>query len=100
MSKRRRALRPTAAVLFGLVFAATGIPPAAIAADRGGPTVRTPEGPVQGFVRNGGDAFLGIPYAAAPVGDLRWQPPKPHAAWTEALNATKFGNTCPQITEL
>jgi para-nitrobenzyl esterase len=31
---------------------------------------------------------------------LRWQPPKPHAAWTQTLNATKFGNTCPQITEL
>ena len=35
-----------------------------------------------------------------PMGDLRWRPPKPHAAWSETFNATKFGNTCPQITEL
>ena len=44
--------------------------------------------------------FLGIPYAAPPVGALRWQPPQPVAAWTQTLNATKFANTCPQITEL
>ena len=90
----------TAAVLFGLLSAATGIAPEAIAADHASPIVRTAEGPVQGFVRNGVDQFLGIPYAAPPIGDLRWQPPKPHVAWTETLNATKFGNTCPQITEL
>ncbi len=62
--------------------------------------MRTTEGPVQGFVRNGMSEFLGIPYAAAPVGDLRWRPPQRHAAWTKTLEATKFGNTCPQITEL
>jgi para-nitrobenzyl esterase len=93
-------LRRMATLLLGLLSAATGFAPAAIAADRAGPIVRTTEGPVQGFVRNGVDEFLGIPYAAAPIGDLRWQPPKPHSSWTVALNATKFGNTCPQITEL
>ena len=64
------------------------------------PTVETAEGPVQGFVRNGVSTFLGIPYAAPPVGEQRWQPPQPAAAWTQTLNATKFANTCPQITEL
>src|SRR3984957_1862437 len=100
MSKQWHGLRPVAAVLFGLLSAATAIVPAAIAADRAGPIVRTAEGTVQGFISNGVGAFLGIPYASPPVGDLRWQPPKPHAAWTTTLNATKFGNTCPQITEL
>jgi para-nitrobenzyl esterase len=100
MSQQRHILRPLAAVLFGLLSAATGIATTATAADSTGPIVRTTEGPVQGSVRNGVDEFLGIPYAAPPVGDLRWQPPKPHTAWTETRNATKFGNTCPQITEL
>ena len=100
MSKRWNEHLRTAAVLFGLLSAATGTAPEAIAADHASPIVRTTEGPVQGFVRNGVDQFLGIPYAAPPIGDLRWQPPKPHAAWTETLSAIRFGNTCPQITEL
>ena len=51
-------------------------------------------------MRNGVSTFLGIPYAAPPVGAQRWQPPQPVAAWTQTLNAAKFANTCPQITEL
>ncbi len=91
---------PTAAALLGLLCSPMGLQSRAIAAEPAGPTVRTAEGPVHGVARNGMSAFLGIPYAAPPVGDLRWQPPKPHAPWTQTLNATKFGNTCPQITEL
>jgi para-nitrobenzyl esterase len=90
----------SAAVLFGSLLATAGTGTAANAAERAGPVVRTAEGPVQGFVNNGVNSFLGIPFAAAPVGALRWQPPQPHAAWSQALEATKFGNTCPQITEL
>jgi para-nitrobenzyl esterase len=70
------------------------------AADRPGPLVQTTEGPVQGFSAYGMNQFLGIPFATAPVGALRWQPPKPHAAWTQPLSATAFGKTCAQITEL
>jgi para-nitrobenzyl esterase len=44
--------------------------------------------------------FLGIPYAAPPVGNLRWQPPQRHARWTQALKATGYGAPCAQITEL
>ena len=40
------------------------------------------------------------PPRGPPTAALRWQPPQPVAAWTQTLNATKFGNTCPQITEL
>ncbi len=101
MAKRgKNALMLTAAVLAGSLLAAAQTAPKAIAAERGGPLVRTAEGPVQGVVTNGMSSFLGIPYAAAPVGALRWQPPQSHAAWTQTLDATKFGNTCPQITEL
>jgi para-nitrobenzyl esterase len=40
--------------------------------------------------------FLGIPYAAPPVGNLRWRPPVPHTPWFEPLDATHFANHCPQ----
>jgi para-nitrobenzyl esterase len=100
MSKQGHGLLSTVAALLGLLYAATGLSPEATAAEPAGPILRTAEGPVEGVVRNDIDEFLGIPYAAAPTGDLRWRPPKPHAAWSETFNATKFGNTCPQITEL
>jgi para-nitrobenzyl esterase len=101
MAKRGKpGLILTAAVLFGSLLATAGTASKSMAAEHGGPLVRTTEGPVQGFVNNGMNSFLGIPFAAAPVGALRWQPPQPRAAWTQTLDATKFGNTCPQITEL
>jgi para-nitrobenzyl esterase len=42
-------------------------------------------------------AFLGIPYAAPPVGDLRWRPPQPPASWPGVRQATKYGPACPQL---
>jgi len=59
-------------------------------------TVQTPAGPVQGRVNGAGAVFLGIPYAAPPVGRLRWQPPQPVARWTQPLPASHLGHPCPQ----
>ncbi len=42
------------------------------------------------------DAYLGIPYAAAPIGPLRWQPPRPAAQWTGVRKADRFGSRCMQ----
>jgi len=67
---------------------------------RGGPVVDTKEGPVRGFTDEGVNIFLGIPYAAPPVGDLRWRPPQPVEPWSDTLDATSYANTCSQVTEL
>src|SRR4051812_18621472 len=68
--------------------------------DAAGPVVRTTEGRVAGFVKTGVTEFLGIPYAAPPVGELRWRPPQPHARWRTTLNATAYAPTCAQTTTL
>ena len=58
--------------------------------------VHIADGDVQGATADGVDKFLGIRYAAPPVGDLRWRPPQAPARWAGTLQATKFGATCAQ----
>ncbi len=54
-------------------------------------------GVVLGTTVNGVDEFLGIPYARAPVGALRWRPPAPFGKFTGGtFEATQFGNECTQ----
>jgi len=60
-------------------------------------TVETTYGKVRGTVSGDFRVFRGIPYAAAPVGDLRWRPPQPHPGWDNVRDATSFGATCPQV---
>ena len=60
------------------------------------PVVMTQSGPVLGAEAKGARAFLGIPYAAPPVGDLRWRAPHPVAPWLETREATRIGVDCTQ----
>jgi len=60
--------------------------------------VTTISGDVRGQSAGGACAFLGIPYAAPPTGNLRWKRPEPAAAWAPAvLTATVLPPTCPQL---
>ncbi len=59
--------------------------------------VMTTAGPVLGKdLGNGVHAFLGIPYAAPPVGANRWRSPQPVTPWTEVRDARMLGSQCPQ----
>jgi para-nitrobenzyl esterase len=71
-------------------------PAPAQAACAAGTDVQTTTGPVCGIVVNGVEEWLGIPYAAPPVGALRWQPPQPAAPWSATVQATAFGSECTQ----
>ncbi|TRY55498.1 hypothetical protein DNTS_004143 [Danionella cerebrum] len=42
------------------------------------------------------EQYLGVPYATAPIGDRRFQPPEPPGSWQEVRNATQFAPVCPQ----
>ena len=66
--------------------------------NRSAPTATTTTGPIRGTTASDGRVafFRGIPYAAAPVGDLRWQPPRPHEPWSNELACTKFGPSAHQ----
>jgi para-nitrobenzyl esterase len=58
--------------------------------------IPTDKGPVRGVETPTVNKYLGIPYAAPPVGELRWQPPQPLERWQGPRDATQFGNHCPQ----
>lgn len=60
--------------------------------------VKTESGVVEGTTSADGKVqiFKGIPYAAPPVGDLRWEDPQPVASWTGVRKATEFGARCMQ----
>ncbi|HVI33350.1 carboxylesterase/lipase family protein [Phenylobacterium sp.] len=72
---------------------AQAAPAQAVAA---GPVVKVAQGPVRGAVADGVATFQGIPFAAPPVGELRWRPPAAPAAWSAVRDATQPGQNCTQ----
>lgn len=78
--------------MLALSWAMAAAPSLAAAA----PVVSTESGPVRGVSSDGIDRYLGIPYAAPPVGALRWAAPQPAERWHGLRDAAQFGNHCPQ----
>lgn len=97
----RRALLVLAVALASACDAPPTPPPPATDAGsdaprRPPPSVMTSLGVIEGVRGAGFSAFLGIPYAEPPVGELRWASPVPHAGWSEPLLATRPPASCPQ----
>ena len=59
-----------------------------------GPVVKLAQGKAQGYLSDGVAIFKGLPFAAPPVGDLRWRPPKAAAKWPDVRAANVFSSTC------
>jgi len=67
----------------------------------GDPTlVRIESGSVRGVASSGVLSWKGIPYAAAPVGDLRWRMAQPVKPWQDVLAGDKFGPSCMQTEDI
>jgi para-nitrobenzyl esterase len=96
-------VRTTAA---GLLLAAATLVTGAVAAPAAsaapahhghGLIVRTDKGLIEGTSAEGTDQFLGVPYAAPPVGALRWAAPRPAPRWPGIRQATSYGGRCAQL---
>jgi para-nitrobenzyl esterase len=95
-------VRAVLSVLIGaLVLTGCALHPGAVervrlASDLSRPVVATPAGDLRGIDGDGVRAFLGVPYAAPPVGDLRWRAPRPAEHWKGVRDASKIGSDCTQ----
>lgn len=63
-------------------------------------TAKVAGGSVEGVAADGIVAFKGIPFAAPPVGELRWKKPQPAAAWTGVKKASAFAASCMQDAQM
>jgi para-nitrobenzyl esterase len=82
----------------GVLIAAISLLPACAGKPATQPLdVSTDSGPVRGVTADGIQSFKGIPFAQAPVGDLRWRAPQPVTPWTEPKLADQYGHDCMQL---
>ncbi len=100
---RRLGLLGIVAGLLACRTPGTGTPsassPASPVREDRAPIVSSDRGPIAGRVLDDGvRAFLGVPFAAPPVGALRWRPPADATSWTAPRDATAVGPACPQLT--
>lgn len=79
-----------------LLGIATDVHPRSAPHGRGMTRVETVGGLIRGRNMNGVAVFKGIPYAAPPLGELRFRPPQPVAPWSQDLDATGQPAACPQ----
>jgi len=78
------------------LFAAIALATAGSAEAQPSPTARIDSGPLVGVAEGSANVFRDIPFAAPPVGALRWAPPQPAKPWTAPRAAAEAGPSCPQ----
>lgn len=67
-----------------------------VSAQAAPPHIDVEQGMLEGVAGDGYDAYLGIPFAAPPIGELRWAPPASPVTWQGVRPAVKFQSKCPQ----
>ena len=97
-TKNRLATR----LIIPLAVLALGLAIATAPAQTLGTRVHVSGGEIEGTASSvpGVTEFKGIPYAAPPVGSIRWQPPRPRAKWNGVLEANAYGPDCPSPREM
>jgi para-nitrobenzyl esterase len=83
-------MRPTSLRFTGALGAALALTATIATAS----PVRTEGGPVAGVAADGVVSWKGLPYAAPPVGDLRWREPRPAAPWKGVRVADAYAHDC------
>ena len=94
--KARANSRVTKAAFWALMGLATSMSLGTVELSQSAPVVRVEGGELQGVLADGVLTFKGIPFAAPPVGELRWRPPQPAAKWKGVRQAAEFGADCMQ----
>jgi para-nitrobenzyl esterase len=77
-----------------LALGVLALPLTAFAQSGAAPAAKIRQGALKGASVEGVEEFWGIPYAAPPLGDLRWKPPAPAAGWSGERDATHAGPSC------
>jgi para-nitrobenzyl esterase len=96
-----RTARLIGAIILPAVIAGLGLQSAGATPGATDPAIaRTENGLVRGTVGDGFRTFVGVPFAAPPVGSLRWRPPSPAPSWQGVRDATRPGSPCPALPTL
>src|SRR4030095_4443468 len=85
---------PALVILAGVMIAMLATGSHAGSKIQQGTLLHLADGDVQGHTNGNTREFLGIPYAAPPIGALRWRPPAPAIPWQKVLEASAFGPAC------
>jgi para-nitrobenzyl esterase len=83
---------------FSKILAAAAVALAVAASAQAAETVRVAQGTLHGQTAGSVTSFKGVPFAAPPVGELRWRPPAAPAAWSGVREAKAFGPACMQMS--
>ena len=86
----RDAVAPLAAAVLAIAAVA------GMADEKPAPSVKVETGALAGSVEGGVESWKGIPFAAPPIGPLRWRAPQPAASWSGVRQATAYGHDCMQ----